>query len=122
MSYPEFHLSIDVRDLDAAVAFFTRDLRGTVAHRDPSGYVNVDFYGCQLTLKKNARAPESAPNIHFGVNLTRAQFTELAEHVMATARACVAKAPYVADPGTPIERAKMYLNGPSGYVVELKGY
>ena len=119
---PRFHLSIGVRSIDESVDFFTRVLRGSVAHRDPSGYVNVDLYGCELTLKPNKTINPQLDDLHFGVNLDVAEFEELARHVASVAPQSIVMPPKVVDAGTAIERRKMYLRCPTGYLIELKGY
>ena len=117
-----FHLSIGVRSVEESEAFFVDVMRGAVVHRDRSGYVNIDFYGCQITLTP---APEIAPDLHgfhFGVNLGMAEFDELAEAILRSGYRGVVMPPKVVDAHTPLERKKMYLRCPSGYLIELKGY
>jgi extradiol dioxygenase family protein len=117
-----FHLSIGVRSMEESVDFFTRVLRGAIAHRDPSGYVNVDLYGCELTLKPNESIVANLDDLHFGLNFDINAFEELARHVIASAPERVVMAPKTVDAGTAIERRKMYLRCPTGYLIELKGY
>ncbi|MCB0356819.1 MAG: hypothetical protein KDD40_07415 [Bdellovibrionales bacterium] len=50
------------------------------------------------------------------------EFDDLSEKVMAKAPDRVYMKPKVVDGGTPMERKKMYLKCPTGYLVELKGY
>jgi extradiol dioxygenase family protein len=119
---PAFHLSIGVRSIEQSADFFTRVLRGTITHRDPSGYVNVDLFGCELTLKRNETITPELEDLHFGWNLGMNAFEELARHVIAVEPACVVMAPKTVDAGTPLERRKMYLRCPTGYRIELKGY
>ena len=101
--------------------FFTRVLTGAVTHRDPSGYVNVDLFGCELTLKPNPTITAELPDLHFGVNLDLQAFHDLAKHITTTEPACIAMPPKVVDAGTAIERTKMYVRCPTGYLIELKG-
>jgi extradiol dioxygenase family protein len=75
--------------------------------------VNLDFYGTQITLQPGATfAPP--PDFHFGVNLGVEEFDRLARTIDTEVR--------VVDAGTPMERKKLYLRCPSGYVIEVKGY
>ncbi|HEY0140429.1 MAG TPA: hypothetical protein VGF48_06005 [Thermoanaerobaculia bacterium] len=104
-----FHLSLPVRSVEEEVAFFVGRLRARVTHRDPGGYVNVDWFGAQITLQPGEVA---SCDFHFGVNLDRADFEELARELGQTAK--------VVDAGTSIERRKFYVRSPSGYLVELK--
>jgi uncharacterized protein len=110
---PSFHLSLPVRSVEESVDFYTRVLHATVTHRDPSGYVNLDFYGTQLTLHQGT--PVVLPrDFHFGVNLPLDDFARLAATLDAEVK--------VVDAGTELERRKVYVRCPSGYVVEVKGY
>jgi extradiol dioxygenase family protein len=119
---PEFHLSIGVKSIEDNVEFFTRVLTAKVLHRDPSGYVNIDLFGTQITLKQNAAVTPDLPDFHFGVNLSLSEFDQLAEKILKVGRDFVEVEPEVWDAGTPMERKKMYLKCPTGYLVELKGY
>jgi extradiol dioxygenase family protein len=119
---PEFHLSIGVKSIEDSLDFFTRVLSAKVLHRDPSGYVNIDFFGSQITLKQNATVIPDLPDFHFGVNLSLSEFDQLAENILKNGRDHVAMEPEVWEAGTPMERKKMYLKCPTGYLVELKGY
>jgi extradiol dioxygenase family protein len=116
--YPSFHLSIGVASVGEEAAFFEDVLQATISHRDPSGYVNVDFFGAQITLQRGGSAGDG--EFHFGVNLPMEDFDRLAAHVTAAGRAVAP--PQVAGEGTPLERKKLYLRSPSGYLIELKGY
>ena len=104
-----FHLSLPVPDVDRSVEFFT-SLGGTVTHRDPSGYVNLDLAGVQLTLQPGV--PVSNDVFHFGLNVERSELDAIAARLSATV--------LVVDEGTPMERAKIYVRCPAGYLIELK--
>lgn len=115
----EFHLSIPVRSLDESASFFENALGARVTHRDPSGYINVDLYGTQITLQQSEHVvvPDG---LHFGVNLDRDEFDRLAAQILATDCDVVMR-PKVVDAGTPLERTKMYVRCPAGWLIELKG-
>ena len=118
----EFHLSLGVGSLDESIAFFTHVLGAEVSHRDPSGYVNLDVHGCQLTLKACAETQPGLPHFHFGVNFRLAEFERIAEHAMQVASKSIVMPPTMVEAGTSMERAKMYPKCPTGYLIELKGY
>lgn len=122
MKLPQFHLSIGVESTDDEATFFENVLKAKVTHRDASGYINVDFHGCQITLQIGGRGQEMGSHFHFGANLELEQFEQLSRHALQTAPDRVLKAPETWDEGTALERRKMYLKSPSGYVLELKGY
>jgi extradiol dioxygenase family protein len=119
---PSFHLSLGVKSIEPTVAFFVEVLGAKVEHRDPSGYVNIDLYGSQITLKHSPGISPELPDFHFGINLSLVEFDRLAEGILARGRKFVTMEPEVWDAGTPLERKKMYLKDPTGYVIELKGY
>ena len=97
-------------------------LKGSIQHRDPSGYVNIELFGSQITLKSNMDVIPNLPDFHFGINLGLDKFDGLAKNILETAHASIIMAPEVVDAGTPMERKKMYLKCPTGYLIEIKGY
>ena len=117
-----FHLSIPVKSIEASVDFFVRVLGAQVSHRDPSGYVNLELFGTQLTLKENPAVVTGWPDFHFGVNLELSDFERIAAAAQAAAPGSVVSRPTVVDAGTPLERKKLYLRCPAGHLIELKGY
>lgn len=105
-------MSLPVHSVEASVDFYTHILGATITHRDASGYVNLDFHGTQLTLHPGT--PVELPrDFHFGVNLGVEEFDRLAARIGAEVK--------VADAGTAMERKKVYVRCPSGYVIEIKG-
>ncbi|HEY1830474.1 MAG TPA: VOC family protein [Acidimicrobiales bacterium] len=116
------HLSIPVRDLDEARAFYV-DALGCDLARSRADFVDVWFYGMQLTLQDRPDEAGLQPggSRHFGVTLTRAEFDA------AVARATSAGVTWLVpvsteDAGRPTEQTKAKLTDPSGNVVELKTY
>ena len=118
---PTFHLSLGVRSVEESVDFYVRVLNATVSHRDPTNYVNLELFGAQLTLQPGTEASIPA-DFHFGFNLPMQEFERLAEQILASGYPDIAMKPKVVDAGTPLERKKMYVRCPSGYLIELKGY
>jgi len=119
---PNFHLSIGVTSIEPSIRFFTQVLPGKVLHRDPSGYVNIDLFGSQITLKQNPEIVPQLPDFHFGVNLNLVEFENLSAHILGNHLEFVDVKPETWDQGTSLERKKMYLKCPTGYTIELKGY
>jgi extradiol dioxygenase family protein len=117
-----FHLSIGVKSIENSVEFFEGLLGDTVTHRDVSGYVNLELFGSQITLKENKTINPELPDFHFGFNMNLDEFDQLANRVLKSGRVKIYMEPKVVDPGTHLERKKMYLKCPTGYLVELKGY
>jgi extradiol dioxygenase family protein len=116
-----FHLSIGVSSIGDSVNFFTEVLNGKVTHNEPA-YVNLELFGHQITLKPNETISPDRPDFHFGFNMTLMEFDRTAETVTTKFAKFVHMKPKVVDSGTSMERKKMYLKSPTGYLVELKGY
>ena len=117
-----FHLSIGVHSLEESVSFFENVLKSKVVHRDPSGYINIDFYGSQVTLKHIPDINISMPELHFGVNLPLSEFDQLAKNILSSGYNNIVMEPKTVDAGTSMERRKMYVKCPTGYLFEIKGY
>ncbi|HEX7031150.1 MAG TPA: hypothetical protein VF254_11165 [Gammaproteobacteria bacterium] len=119
-----FHLSLGVPELQPSMAFFTDILSAEVRHLDPSGYVNLELAGIQLTLKENPDAkPDSQPSeLHFGINVDVDAFERILASVRRRAPGSLIAEPRVVDAGTPLERRKLYLRCPAGYLLEIKGF
>lgn len=122
MHCPSFHLSLNVKSLDESTDFFTGILGGSVSYRDASGYVNIDLFGVQLTLNESEAPVEHPAGMHIGVNVTLTEFENIAEKARSDQRVEVVGEAHTVGAETPIERKKMYLRCPSGYLVEVKGY
>jgi len=120
---PILHLSLPVRDLRIARDFYVEAL-GCQAARTRDGFVDVWFFGMQLTLQDRPdEVRESKPggSRHFGVTLARDEFDEL------LVRLEVAAVPWVVpvttdNEGLPTEQTKAKLADPSGNVIEIKSY
>lgn len=117
----QFHLSLGVRDLEVSLAFFEEVLGAKVLHRDPRGYVNIDAFGHQITLKHRPDIVPDLMDFHFGFNMSREQFDIIAEKVLQVGQDHVTMEPKIVDGGTHLERKKMFLASPTGYSIELKG-
>lgn len=118
---PTFHLSLPVPSVRESVEFFTDVLGATVSHRSPCGYVNVDWYGAQITLAEGV-LPEKLAGVHFGVNLDLDTFKTVSHRILSTPSVDVVAEPQIVDADTEMERRKMYVRCPAGYLIEIKGY
>lgn len=116
-----FHLSIGVRSLPESVAFFTEVLGAKLVHADPSDYVNLEFGTAQLTLQQETELPDVLPAFHFGINTNMRAFRELEARIARLAAGCIVSGPTTVDSGTRMERCKLTVRCPSGYLVEIKG-
>jgi extradiol dioxygenase family protein len=117
------HLSLPVRDLAEARHFYV-DLLGCHPGREREGWMDVWFYGMQVTLHEQpdqVLTADQAGVRHFGVTLAEAQFDELmarlAGHPVRWLR------PIATDHrGTPRQQTKATVADPSGNAIELKWY
>lgn len=118
---PSFHLSLPVPSVKESVDFFTEVLGATVTHRDLTGYVNVDWYGVQITFTEG-NLPKELASLHFGVNLDLDSFKAVAQRLVSADAIDLVWPPQTIDENTPNERRKMYVRCPAGYLIEIKGY
>jgi extradiol dioxygenase family protein len=119
---PILHLSVPVHDLAAAREFYV-DTLGCQPGRVRAEFVDVWFYGMQVTLhdrpEEVALPPEGAR--HFGVTLARPEFDQLVDRLRT--RAVKWLVPVSTDhEGQPTEQTKTKIADPSGNVIELKTY
>ena len=121
---PVLHLSIVVADLADARAFYV-DTLGCRPGREDDGWMDVWFYGLQLTLQE--RPDQVLPmdrqgRRHFGVTLDAAGFAELMARLESASDVVWMVPVATDDAGTPREQTKAKLVDPSGNVIELKTY
>lgn len=116
-----FHFSIGVQSLEKEVQFLTQTLGAKVTHQQDE-YVNLEVCGVQMTLKPRVDSCLDDPDFHYGLNLSLKQFDQVSKLISGSNPDSISMSPHVVDAGTSLERKKMYLNSPSGYRIELKGY
>jgi extradiol dioxygenase family protein len=120
---PVLHLSIAVRDLDEAAAFYA-DVLGCDVGRRTDDFVDVWFFGMQVTLHEMPAQLLTADQRvvwHFGVTLGAAELSA----ALARARekgAIFFSEPATDDAGTAREQTKAKILDPSGNAIELKTY
>lgn len=120
---PVLHLSLPVRDVDEARAFYV-DVLGCEGGRVRDGWVDVWFFGMQLTLQERPDQVvplDEAGVRHFGVMLPSGDLTALLERVGFGDVTWLSE-PSTQYAGTPREQTKAKLADPSGNVIELKTY
>jgi extradiol dioxygenase family protein len=120
---PILHLSLPVRDLEESKAFYV-ELLGCGLGRERDEYIDIWFYGLQLSLHEQPDQLLDATATgcrHFGVTLTRAALDELLARLDAGGVDWVDRV--TTDyPGTPQEQTKAKVRDPSGNVIECKSY
>ncbi len=126
---PPFHLAFHVRDLAAARAFYC-GLLGCAEGRSAPTWVDVDFFGHQLSLHLGEPfatgltgrvGDRLVPMPHFGVVLPLDRWMEVAGRLEA-AGADFVLAPQVRFKGEPGEQWTLFVRDPSGNPIEIKGF
>lgn len=123
---PAFHLSLPVADLATAAAFYS-DVLGCEPRRNGSDWVDLDFFGHQLSLHHvDDYAPDErtclvdgtpVPVHHFGVVLDPAAWRALVERVgefLLTPRSRFE--------GQEGEQHTFFVTDPSGNAIEVKAF
>ena len=126
---PPFHLAFPVTDLAATKQFFTETL-GCPLGRTSERWIDIDFFGHQITahlvdgLDEAATNPvdgEQVPSSHFGAILEMAEWKALAEKLVALDTQFLIK-PQIRFEGEVGEQATMFFKDPSGNELEFKAF
>ena len=126
---PPFHLAFPVTDLAATKQFFTETL-GCPLGRTSERWIDIDFFGHQITahlvdgLDEAATNPvdgEQVPSSHFGAILEMAEWKALAEKLVALDTQFLIK-PQIRFEGEVGEQATMFFKDPSGNALEFKAF
>jgi extradiol dioxygenase family protein len=128
---PILHLSLPVADLDRARAFYV-DLLGCTPGRVRDGWLDVWFYGLQLTLQEapdEVRPPDAQGVRHFGVTLGADDLDALLTRLDGAGNGdgdgtgvdWVDRV-HTDFPGTPRQQTKAKIRDADANVIELKSY
>lgn len=123
-----FHLAFPVRDL-AATRRFYGELLGCPEGRAAERWVDFDFFGHQISAhlappSVHAHTPvdgDAVPVPHFGAVLPWDDWHALRAHLEAEG-VSFRIPPRIRFRGQPGEQATMFLDDPSGNVIELKSF
>ena len=124
-----FHFAYHVRDLASARRFYC-DVLGCAEGRSTETWLDIDFFGHQLSLHLGEPFAVSntgkvgdhwVPMPHFGVVLSMPDWLALKERLMGRDVDFVL-APTLRFVGTPGEQATMFFHDPSGNPIEIKGF
>jgi extradiol dioxygenase family protein/acyl carrier protein len=129
MTTSQFHLAFPVRDLDEARAFYL-DVIGCTPGRETSNHIDLDMFGHHVVAHLIAAAAPAAPSEfdghevpipHFGLNLTRAAWDELAERLKRS-RCRFREYPHARLVGQTGEHDTLFVYDPSGNALEFKSF
>ena len=127
MSRP-FHLAVPAGDLSIATKFYTDILGCKLGNREEDKWVDVDFWGNELTLHAsehkldNERHDVDMGNVsvpHFGVHLSRKDFDTLKKRLKENG-AKYYDEPYLRFKGTKYEQETFFVKDPNENVLEIK--
>lgn len=120
---PILHLSLPVRDLAECKAFYV-DVLGCDVGRERPSFIDIWFFGLQLTLQLQPEQVLSAAARgvrHFGVTLSAADLATVLERLDAHPVEWLSRV-QTDYPGSPREQTKAKILDPSGNAIELKAY
>jgi uncharacterized protein len=129
MSRAQFHLAFPVRDLEEARAFYLETL-GCKPGRETHNHIDFDMFGHHVVAhlvagQTRAAASEfdghEVPVPHFGLNLERAQWQQLAERLKRS-RCRFREYPHARLVGQVGEHDTLFVYDPSGNALEFKSF
>ena len=127
MSNP-FHLAVPAGDLSIATNFYEKVLGCKLGNREEDKWIDVDFWGNELTLHKtemklpNERHDVDMGNVpvpHFGVHLDKKVFNKIKENLQSNNISYLDE-PYIRFKGKKEEQETFFIKDPHGNILELK--
>ena len=124
-----FHLAIPAGDLEKAEAFYTKILGCKTGNREKGKWVDVDFWGNELTLHQTSmKLPRERHDVdmgdvpvpHFGVHLNREVFAKIKDNIEKHSKINYLDNPYTRFKGQKEEQETFFIEDPHGNVLELK--
>jgi uncharacterized protein len=129
MSNP-FHLALPAGDIDNTLKFYTEVLGCKIGNREKGKWVDIDFWGNELTLHQTKmKLPRerhsvdmgNVPIPHFGVHLEKSIFNRIRSNLKSNNIDFIDK-PYTRFEGTKFEQNTFFIEDPNGNVLELKTF
>ena len=125
-----FHLALPVADLGPTRAFYT-ELLGCSTGREDARWLDLDFFGHQVTLHlvdaseaeaaTNPVDGDAVPARHFGVILEPADWQTLASRLEAQGADFIIR-PRTRFAGSAGEQSTLFVRDPSGNALEFKSF
>ena len=125
-----FHLAIPAGDLSTATKFYTDILGCKLGNGEDDKWVDVDFWGNELTLHKtDMKLPNERHDVdmgkvpvpHFGVHLKKEVYEKIKANIELNKIKFIDK-PYTRFKGTEFEQNTFFVEDPNGNVLELKTF
>jgi len=129
MSFAQFHLAFAVRDLEEAKAFYV-GLLGCTLGRETWNHVDLNMFGHHVVAHLGGAEPRASssefdghtvPVPHFGLNLDRGSWGELAERLKRS-RCHFREYPHTRMLGQVGEHDTLFVYDPSGNALEFKSF
>ena len=123
-----FHLALPAGDIETAEKFYTEVLGCKTGNREKGKWVDIDFWGNELTLHAsehkldNERHDVDMGNVsvpHFGVHLSRKDFDALKKRLKEKG-AKYYDEPYLRFKGTKYEQETFFVKDPNENILEIK--
>ena len=127
MSNP-FHLAVPAGDLGVATKFYVDVLECKLGNKEEGKWVDVDFWGNELTLHASEHKMDSERhdvdmgNVsvpHFGVHLSRQNFDAL-KNRLREKNTKYYDEPYLRFKGTKYEQETFFVKDPNENILEIK--
>jgi extradiol dioxygenase family protein len=115
-----FHLSIVVPDLEHARAFYV-NLLGCTVGRDKGQWIDILFYGHQMTLHQEREGMVAKSIDHFGPILEKEEWKRISDRFRSNGIAFELQ-PIIREEGSDIESGKFIVKDPAGNILEFKYY
>ena len=115
-----FHLSFSVPNLDETKNFYI-NLLGCEIGRDTGKWIDVLFFGHQITIHQT---PEGIPSIsldHFGVVLSKQDWLDISNKI-SSCDVTFELNPTIKEEGTTTESGKFIVKDPASNILEFKYY
>jgi len=125
-----FHLAIPAGDLSKATKFYTDILGCKLGNREEDKWVDVDFWGNELTLHKtDMKLPNERHDVdmgkvpvpHFGVHLEPDVFDKVKKNIRKN-NVQYLDPPYTRFEGRKEQQETFFIKDPHGNILELKTF
>ena len=115
-----FHLSFVVPDIQAARQFYV-DILGCEIGRDTGKWIDILFFGHQLTLHQERQGMTARAIDHFGPILDKVEWLNVL-HALKDNDISFEMDPLIKADGTEEESGKYIVKDPAGNILEFKYY